>query len=248
MKIYLRQPKNFNSATIDFYKNNFDLVDHDSYADIIVINSFDPIEAPNQIIACNSTGIEHIKAKEIISLRGEDLTDLTAVSELCLGMAIYCTRIFKGEEIRGKTLGLIGYGRIANLFADMAVMMGMKIATYDKIEEKGMNTLETVLQCDIVSLHITADEENMHFMDKEKFDLMKPGSIFLNSSRPWLVNEYDFCRALNNKLAGAWVDFPMPFAENLVFTPHLGGTTVESKAKSELIIAKKLLQKYGRTN
>lgn len=245
MKIYLRKKENFNPETLDFYEKNFELTEEKD-ADVIVINDFEPIET-DKIVACNSTGIEHIKAKEIISLRGEDLKDLTAVPELCLGMAIYCMRIFKGEEVRGKTLGLIGYGRIGRKFASMAHELGMSIIRTDNSDSLD-NTweLEDLLEnSDIVSLHITADEENRNFIDKAKFELMKDGAIFLNSARPWLVSEQDFYWALEHKLAGAWLDFNMPFAENLVTTPHLGGSTLESKRKSEMILARKLLKLYG---
>ena len=119
MKIYLRNQSNFHPETVDFYLNNFELTQPKD-ADVIVINDFSEIDTSIPV-ACNSTGIDHIKAPKIISLRGEDLSDLTAVPELCLGMAIFLTRLYKKEEIRGKTLGLIGYGRIAKQFAKMSM-------------------------------------------------------------------------------------------------------------------------------
>jgi len=244
MKIYLRNKENFNKETIEFYENNFDIVEEKD-ADIIMINDFESIET-DKIVACNSTGKDHIKAKEIISLRGEDLSDLTAVAELTLGMAIYCTRIFKKEEVRGKTLGIIGYGRIGKQFAYYANELGMKFDYYEK--EDLDKKLEYVLQnSDIISLHITSDESNRNFFKREHFEKMKDGAIFLNSARPWLVNQEDFYWALENKLSGAWVDFNMPFVENLVTTPHIGGGTFESKKKSELILANKLKKLYGTT-
>lgn len=254
MKIYLRNSWNFSKEAFDFYNANFELV-QPKEAEVIVINDFEKIKS-DVLVACNSTGIEHIKALEIISLRGEDLTDLTAVPELCLGMAIYLTRIFKGEEIRGKTLGLIGYGRIAHLFGAYAEFLGMNVIWYDKNSELDLEisrkrTLEELLKnSDIVSLHITADEENRNFMDREKFEMMKQGSIFLNSARSWLVDQEAFNWALHNKLSGSWVDFKDTVLtdsdiNNLITTPHLGGSTKESKKKSELIIAKKLLKEHG---
>ena len=64
-KIHVRNPKNFNRETIEFYRNNFEIVSEEE-ADIIVINDFKEANYPKKIVACNSTGIEHIKAKEII--------------------------------------------------------------------------------------------------------------------------------------------------------------------------------------
>jgi len=241
MKIHIIHPEKFHKETIDFYKENFIFASKEE-ADVLVMNSFEPIEA-TKTVAINTTGIEHIKAPKIISLRGEDLRDFTAVPELCLGMAVYLTRIFKKEEVRGKMLGLIGYGRIAQIFADYASGVGMQAQWYDK---SGGIDLKSLLETsDIVSLHITADEENRNFMDREKFEQMKNGAIFLNSARPWLVDEEALKWALDNKLAGAWTDFEIPLQhEHLIQMPHLGGTTKESTKRSELLIARKLKKIY----
>ena len=239
MKIHLRNPEGFFPETITYYKTFAELVPEED-SDIIVINDFQPIET-KKVVACNSTGLDHIKAKKIISLRGEDLSDYTAVAELCLGMMIMVTRLFKKEEIRGKTLGLLGSkGRIASQFRGMAEYMGMNVRGYDK--EDSNQTLKGLLkESDVVSLHITADNENKNFMDEKLFKFMQDGAIFLNSTRPWLVDEKDFLWALDNKLAAAWVDFEMPFKhKRLVTTPHAGGTTVESRRKTEMILAKKV--------
>lgn len=254
MKIYLRNEKHFHPQTIEFYKSFADIVSLED-AEIIIINDFEEIET-DKIVACNSTGLDHIKAPEIISLRGEDLSDFTAVPELCLGMAITLMRSFKGEEIRGKTLGIIGYGRIGKIFDKYAGSLGMKVLRYESdmskvfdggITSEGFYTLEGVLQnSDIVSIHITADENNRGYFDDEKFGKMKQGAILLNSSRPWLVDEEALKWALDNKLSCAWFDFDMPFShDNLRTTPHLGGTTRESKQKSELLIANKIKRLYA---
>lgn len=246
INIYLKNQQNFFQETIDFYKSFANLVSENE-ADIIVINDFTPIVS-NKIIACNSTGIEHIKAKEIISLQGENLFDLTAVPELCLAMSIYLTRIFKHEEIREKTLGLIGYGRIGKQFATYARNLGMWIRTYDENKNPFPNLDSLLKDSDIISLHITASEENRNWFTKEMFEQMKDDSIFLNSSRPWLVEEEGLKWALDNKLNSAWFDFEMPFDHPKLFiTPHLGGTTKESKQKSEMIIAKKIKREYENT-
>lgn len=248
MKIYLVNQADFSKEVIDFYKENFEIVKTKKDADIIVINSFKRINT-KKIVACNSTGIEHIKAKELISLRGEDLSELTAVPELCLGMAIYSMRIFKKEEIKGKTLGIIGMGRIGKKFAEYASLLGMKVIGYDK--NKG--NLENLLkESDIVSIHITSDQKNAGFFSSVKFEMMKEGAILLNSARPWLVDYQYLKLALDNKLSGAWFDFQLPFEHpKLLTTPHLGGTTKESKKVSEMIIAKRLYeikQKNRKTN
>lgn len=262
MKICILNQEKFHLETIDFYKKNFEIVDENE-ADIIVINNFKPIET-GKVVACNSTGIEHIKSPEIISLQDEDLSDFTAVAELCLGMAIYTMRFFKKEEIKGKTLGIFGFGRIGKQLLRLIRPFGVYVFGYDKRAnpKKGIDIteltiksgeiidmstkMEDVLCQDIVSLHISATEENRNFIDKEKFAMMKDGAIFLNSARPWLVEEEGLKWALDNKLAGAWIDFQIPLIHpKLIKTTHLGGTTKESTKRSEMLIAQKLKKLYG---
>lgn len=243
MKIYIPNPEKFFPETIEFYKSFAELVDADN-ADLVVINDFEPIESTKPV-ACNSTGLDHIKAPEIISLRGEDLTDFTAVPELSLGMMIYLSRTMKGEELRGKVLGIIGCGRIGKRFAQYAQSIGLTTMCYDP-HVADSSDLDSVLSySDIVSIHITSDEENRGYFDKEKFVKMKDGAILLNSSRPWLVDYSALKLALENKLSVAWFDFEMPFKHSrLVITPHLGGTTPESRKKSELLLAQKIKNLY----
>jgi phosphoglycerate dehydrogenase-like enzyme len=248
MKIYLKNQNDFSKEAIEFYKNNFQIVEEQE-ADILVVNDFAPMEDSGKIVARNSTAEDGIIAKEIISLRGEDLSDLTAVPELCLGMVIYLTRIFKREEIRGKMLGIIGYGRIGRKFEEMAEKMKMKVVWYDNNDEmvfgrKNRRELNDLLKkSDIVSLHITADESNRNFIKKEHFEKMKQGTIFLNSARSWLVNQQDLKDALDNgKLVGTWEDFEGFEHPKMIRTPHLGGGTKESRKKSELILANKILR------
>lgn len=236
MKLYLRNIENFFPETVKFYKDNFELTEEKD-AHIIVINDFNPIKA-DKIVACNSTGIDHIEAPKIVSLRGEDLSELTAVAELCLAPMVLLMRE-SGRELKGKTLGLIGYGRIARQLEHFAQCLGMNIISVDKI-----GNIKFLLEnADVVSLHITSDEENKYFMNHEMFKMMKPGSIFLNSARPWLVDELDLLWALDNRLFGAWQDFETGIKHpKLLTTPHWGGSTKESKQKTEMIIAKKLCQ------
>lgn len=241
MKLYIRDSIEFNPETIEFYKKNFELVEEKKLADVIVINDFRQITS-DKPVACNSTGVEHIHAKKIISLRGEDLKELTAVPELCLGMAIYTMRVFKGQEMKNKTLGIIGLGRIGIQLSDYARIIGAKVIGYDKL--KNIGKLEKVLEeSDIVSIQITADRENTNFLTKKHFEKMKEGAILLNSARPWMVEMNSLRWALDNKLAGAWFDFELMFTHpKLITTSHLGGTTPESKKISEMIIAKRLCE------
>jgi len=246
--IHIVNPHKFNKETLDFYKEFCKETTFEK-AEFIITTNFDPIEivGDRKVYICtNTTGIEHLNISqapnaEIISLRGEDLSGITAVAELTLGMMIMVTRIFKGEEVKGKILGIIGYGRIGKQFHEMAENMGMTVIWYDKKDSN--HVLKDLLEkSDIVSLHITADEKNRGWFDKSKFKRMKDESIFLNSARPWLVDEGAFKWALNNKLSASWVDFDIPFQhQRIVTTKHLGGATKESRAITEKIIAEKVI-------
>lgn len=215
--------------------------------------------APNKAVFTRTTGLDHIdtnyakeKGIEVINLKGEELTDCVAVPELSIGMMIYMMRTLYnvGFELKGKTLGIIGFGRIGKILAEKAKAFGMNIITYDIKDKDSYNVsqagkLEVLLESsDIVSLNITSNEENLGFLNLEKFKLMKDGAWFINSARPWLVEEEGFKWALNNKLAGAWVDFDLPYKNefpNLICTNHIGGKTIESSNKTEAIIVNKLL-------
>lgn len=197
--------------------------------------------APIKAVATRTTGLDHLdldyckeKGIEVLSLRGEDLSDITATAEwtfLNMGMLLRKT----GHELQGKTLGIIGYGRIGKLLHQYANAFKMRVIAADK--GQGLDYL--LKESDIVSLHITADEENRNFMDGDKFELMKNGSWFLNSSRDWLVKATSLEWALRKgKLAGAWSDFP----------EHQGGKTIESLVKTEEFIAEKLVKHLNDKN
>ena|SRR3990167_10455527 len=93
-------------------------------------------------------------------------------------------------------------------------------------------SLEELLKTsDIISLQITADEENRNFMNLEKFKLMKQDSWFINSARDWLVDPEALAWAKANRLTDAWSDFPK----------HQAGKTIESLIATEIFMANKLV-------
>ena len=164
-------------------------------ADILVINDFkfkidkeiiDKVKA----VFTRTTGLDHIdtdyakeKGVEVIPLKGEELGDVVAVPELCIGKMIELLRMgTPGYELKGKTLGLIGYGRVSKLVEKYALAFGTRVKWIDNFNvpdtEIFKEDLANVLYSDIVSLHITASEENRNFMDLEKFKIMKEGAFF----------------------------------------------------------------------
>lgn len=154
-------------------------------------------------------------------------------------------------EIRGKKLGIIGYGNIGSQLSVLAENMGMNVHYYDMEERLALgnatkcDSLEELLgQADVVTLHIDGRPENTGFFKKEHFDQMKDGSYFLNLARGPVIDVSALKNAMaSGKIAGAGVDvFPEepksnndPFESalagtpNLILTPHIGGSTLEAQ-------------------
>jgi D-3-phosphoglycerate dehydrogenase / 2-oxoglutarate reductase len=170
---------------------------------------------------------------------------------------------FFGHELGGKTLGLIGYGRVGSKVANRALGFGMKMLVYDpyversKIESPGISVtdFESLLKrSDYVSLHARESKENENLVGEKAFALMKASAFFLNTARPSMVDEIALYSALKeHKIAGAAMDVlkydparptnPLLTMNNVIVTPHIGGATFETTTKGAEIVAKQL-QRY----
>ena len=166
-------------------------------------------------------------------------------------------------EIRGKKLGLVGYGNIGSQFSVIAEALGMQVYFYDIADKlalgnaKKCNTLDELLQlADVVSLHVDGRESNTHLMNASSFECMKPHAVFLNLSRGHVVDIPALKTALTSgKLGGASVDvFPyepksneeefvseLRNLPNTILTPHIGGSTQEAQANIGEFVANKIL-------
>jgi len=154
-------------------------------------------------------------------------------------------------EARGKKLGIIGYGHIGTQLAILAEGLGMKVFFYD-IENKlplgnaqQVRHLSDLLNMsDVVTLHVPETPSTKNMMGAEELALMKPGSILINASRGTVVDIPELCKVLASKhLAGAAIDvfpeepatnsepFNSPLCEfdNVILTPHIGGSTQEAQ-------------------
>lgn len=165
-------------------------------------------------------------------------------------------------EARGKCLGIIGYGHIGTQLGIIAENLGMRVYFYD-IENKlslgnatQVHTMSELLnKCDVISLHVPETPETKNMMGKEEFARMKPGSIFINAARGTVVDIPALCDALaSGHIAGAAVDvfpiepgsnkeaFESPLIEfdNVLLTPHVGGSTQEAQENIGIEVAGKL--------
>ena len=165
----------------------------------------------------------------------------------------------KGEELDGKTVGIIGFGRIGSLVAEKAHALGCHVLAYDpRPRETGIARFvslgELLAKSDIVTLHTALTPETQNMVNEETIEKMKDGAYLINIARGELIDEdalYDACK--NGKLAGAALDvYPRePYTgklldlDNIYFTPHLGASTRESQLRVGEELIEKLKKELG---
>lgn len=240
-----------------------------------------------RFIICPVTGLDHIdleacaqKGITVISLKGEIefLKQVRATAEHTLGLTLALLRHvpaavhavnnntwdrnqFKGREIYGKTIGILGVGRLGSITAGYfkamgATVLGYDIKPFDSNICQPVNDMATLFSsCSIVSIHVNLNEQTKHLVNRQVLQLMPQGSYLINTSRGGIVNSADLIAALKNgPLAAAATDVienefnhtqdPLvQYAQqhsNLMITPHIGGNTYESFAKTELFMVNKL--------
>jgi D-3-phosphoglycerate dehydrogenase len=164
--------------------------------------------------------------------------------------------IFMGNDLRGHTLGLVGFGRIGRRVARRSLSFGMRVLAYDPFWSDGadgqverVDDLDELLgRSDFVSVHARASRENENLFGPAQFASMKPGAFFLNTARETLVDEDALDEALaSGRLRGAALDVvrASPQAgrhrllrhENVVITPHIGGATHETLVQGAEMVA-----------
>ncbi|WP_129336841.1 phosphoglycerate dehydrogenase [Cellulomonas endophytica] len=166
------------------------------------------------------------------------------------------------HEVRGRTLGIVGYGNIGTQLSVLAEALGMSVVYYDTVEKlalgnaRRMESLDALLEvADVVTLHVDGRSGNAGLFGAEQFAAMRPGSIFLNLSRGFVV-DYAALRdaVVAGRVVGAAVDvFPEepkrkgdPFESelrglpNVILTPHTGGSTEEAQEAIGRFVAHKL--------
>ncbi len=202
-----------------------------------------------------------------------------SVAELVLAQAILLLRgvpeknakAHRGEwqksakdsyEIRGKKLGIIGYGNIGTQFSVLAEGLGMEVFFYDVVSKLSIGNAtqvgslqELLNMCDVISLHVPETASTKYMFKAEQLGQMKPGSILMNASRGTVVDIDALADTLRSgKLLGAAIDvFPLEpksnseeFVsalrefDNVILTPHVGGSTIEAQENIGREVAEKL--------
>ncbi len=170
---------------------------------------------------------------------------------------------YVGFELQGKTLGIIGLGRIGSRVAEIAKVIGMRVIAYDiadvrdraqKLGVELASSLDELLpKCDIVSLHVPLTPQTYHMIGRREFSLMKDGVIFINTSRGEIVDTKALLEALNSgKVSVAALDVlenEPPKEEwelelvrhpRVIITPHIGSETYEARKRIAQLLADKL--------
>lgn len=164
---------------------------------------------------------------------------------------------FEGDELGGKTLGLIGIGNIGAAVAWRANALGMTVIAYDPYvkEAEGVKlvTLDTLLMnSDYISLHLPKTKESADMIGKSQLDKMKSGVRIINCARGGIINEQALYDALTNgKVSGAALDvyaeeppadWKLVKLDNVICSPHIGAATKEAQGRVSAEVAEKLIE------
>jgi D-3-phosphoglycerate dehydrogenase len=238
-----------------------------------------------EIISRCGTGLENIDLEAAADLGIEvrntpdALTD--AVAELALGGILDLLRSMAaadrdlrrrhwhkpmGRLLKGKTVGLVGFGRIGKRLAELLRPFAVGVMAYDITpdhdfaNEVGVEIcpLDTLIPCaDIVSLHLPFTTETRGLMDRHRLEAMRKGAILVNCSRGGLVDETVLYELLEDgRLGGAFLDtfesepYDGPFVDlpNVLLTPHIGSYAAESRALMEIQSVQNLLEYFQKAS
>jgi len=163
---------------------------------------------------------------------------------------------FMGTELKGKTLGIVGFGNIGQRVAEICKVIGMKILTnsysasgevLNSFGAKKVSTEELISSSDVLSLHTKLNDQTKNMLNKESIATMKSSAVIINCARGGLINESDLKDALNNDvIAGAAIDVyetepatenVMFGAKNLLLTPYLGASSKEAQSNVAIDVA-----------
>jgi len=184
----------------------------------------------------------------------------TPQAHMCLVNGKWDRKTYTGVELKGKTLGILGLGKIGSGVAKRALAFEMKVMAYDpfvspeKAQSMGveMADLDTIFkEADFISVHLPLNNETRNIIDAEAIAKMKPSVRLINVARGGVINEQDLYEALKEcRIAGAAIDVwekepctdsPLQQLPNVVVAPHLGASTVEAQINVAIDVAKELV-------
>jgi D-3-phosphoglycerate dehydrogenase / 2-oxoglutarate reductase len=221
------------------------------------------------VTAADSRGIQVVNTPEaLVEAVSEHVVTLMLALARSISAADLSTRSgrwekerFVGVELRGKTIGIAGMGRIGRRVGELARVLGMSVLGYDIIEIPSdvlapigcaMVDLDSLFSSsDFLTLHVPLSAETKHLVDSRRLSLMKKGSFIINTSRGEVVDEVALTTALREgRLGGAALDVfereppgeGILDAPNLIATPHIAGQTSDAQRKAVSIAGEKIAQ------
>jgi D-3-phosphoglycerate dehydrogenase len=247
------------------------------------------LEAASGLVAVGAfcIGVDKIDQKTAsehgVAVFNDPHSNSRSVAELAIGEIILLlrrtfqasTEMHRGEwnksaagahEVRGLTLGIVGYGKIGSQLSDLAEAMGMRVIFYDSAHvlargnARSVSFRELLETADVVTLHVDGKPQNKNLFGADELAAMKEGACFLNLSRGFVVDHEALAACLKSgKVAGAAIDvFPsepesgagfksaLQGLPNVILTPHVGGSTEEAQQNIGSFVSAKLLD-YAKT-
>lgn len=247
-----------------------------------------------RVIASATTGLNHIdlaaagqRGIEVLSLRGqtEFLRTITVTAELTWGLLVALIRqipwafehvkgggwdrlAFRGPQLAGRTLGILGFGRLGGMVAEYGRAFGMQVLAHDPARREMPPWVERVdsealyRRSDVLSIHASSTPRTRGLVDRQALALMRPGAVLINTSRGDIVDEEALAEAIESgRLAGAALDvlqdehLPPDKApgsaklrrlacetRRVLITPHIGGASTEAMARAEGFVAQALIR------
>jgi D-3-phosphoglycerate dehydrogenase len=243
-----------------------------------------------RILAVPATGLDHIDLDacrrhgiRVVSLKGETafLEQVRGTAELTIGLTLALLRRipaaaesvraghwnrdqFRGRELFGRTVGLVGIGRLGRLVAGYFKAFGMQVLAYDPREDfpqadarRVDSLVELMAASDVVSVHVNYEPATRHLIGRRELAAMREGAVLINTSRGGIIDEQALVEALKaGRIAGAALDVLdgepdtaghalvelARTSDRVLIVPHIGGNTVESFEKTECFLAGRVLE------
>lgn len=210
----------------------------------------------------NSPGASSRSVAELVLALMFNVARKVAFADRKMREGVWAKKQCMGIELEGKTLGIVGFGRIGYQIAKIAKALGMNVLLYDPYpnEERAKEVggkfvdLETLLrESDVVTLHVPLIDATYHLINEERLRLMKPTAILINAARGAVVDTEALVKALQEGwIAGAGLDVfeeeplpkdhPLTKLNNVVLTPHIGASTVEAQMRAGVQVAEQIVE------
>jgi len=224
-----------------------------------------PVASSKGVIVCNSPGGNTIAAAELSMAMLMSLARNIPQAHMSMKAKEWKRALYAGVELYGKTIAILGLGKIGQTVAKRCLGFEMKVIAYDPFLPKevadGMGVElasleECISRADFISLHLPKNKETLGLINKSKFDMMKKDVRIVNCARGGIINDDDLLDALNSgKVAGAALDVfvtePPDFShplfdhDKVICTPHLGASTAEAQISVAVDVAEQIVDVFN---